>query len=177
MDVFEAIIRRHSVRSFAEREVSKDVLLKLLEAARLAPSARNSQPWHFVVVTDQDKKERIAESGRWGRFISKAPAVVVGCGDREKSPKWFAVDVSIALEHIVLKATEEGLGSCWIGSFDEKIVKEVLGIPERYSVVALIALGYPTEGLDLNLASLLHMRSRKKVEEIASLNEYGRSVL
>jgi nitroreductase len=101
----------------------------------------------------------------------------VGCGDREKSPKWFAVDVSIALEHIVLKATEEGLGSCWIGSFDEKIVKEVLGIPERYSIVALIALGYPTEGLDLNLASLLHMRSRKKVEEIASLNEYGRSVL
>ncbi|MEM3404099.1 MAG: nitroreductase family protein [Nitrososphaeria archaeon] len=177
MGVFEAIVRRRSVRSYTDREIPKDVLIKLLEAARLAPSARNSQPWHFVIVTDQEKKKRIAESGRWARFISNAPAIIVGCGDREKSSKWFTVDVSIALEHIVLKATEEGLGSCWIGSFDEEVVKDVLSIPDRYSVVALISLGYPAEGLDVNIASLLHGRSRKEVEEIASLNEYGKSVL
>ncbi len=167
MDVLEAIRRRTSVRRYLDREVPAEVIDRILEAARLAPSASNRQPWYFIVVTDKEKKKKIAESGRWAGFVVDAPAVIVGCGDRSASPKWYPVDVSIAMEHMALEATELGLGTCWIGSFDEDVVRGLLNIPNRYGVVALLSVGYPSE------ASAASVHYRKKIEEISGFNDYG----
>lgn len=177
MEVLEAIRMRHSVRSYLDKEIPKDLLIRILEAARLAPSAANIQPWYFVVVMDRKKKRRIAESGAFGRFVADAPVVIVGCGDRKASPRWHVVDVSIAMEHMVLEATELGLGTCWVGSFNENVVKEVLKLPERFSVIALLALGYPREGMDL-MARFVHLiHKRKKLQEIAGLDEYEKVLI
>jgi nitroreductase len=108
--------------------------------------------------------------------LAESPVVIVGCGDQKASPKWCVVDVSIALEHIVLAATSEGLGTCWVGSFNEGEVKEMLKIPENYRVVALLALGYPHEKLDLTRKLARLLRSRKELEQITSYEELGKPV-
>jgi len=173
MDVFEAVKIRRSIRAYRSTPVSKEKLEKILEAARLAPSANNIQPWHFIVVTDPEKRAKLAKTPFAG-FLKEAPVVVVGCGDQKASPKWFMVDVAIAIQNMVLTATSEGLGTCWVGSFNEDQVREMLKIPENYRVVALLALGYPREKIDLQ-GKILHLvRRRKKLERIVSFEEFGR---
>jgi len=173
MDVFEAVQKRRSIRAYESTPVPKAVLEKILEAARLAPSAGNVQPWHFIVVTDAGKRERLAES-ILVRFLKEAPVVIVGCGDQKASPKWFMVDVAIAMQNMVLTATSEGLGTCWIGIFNESKVKELLKIPEKFRVVALLALGYPREKFDIQ-GKILHLiRRRKPLEKMVSYEEFGR---
>jgi len=99
--------------------------------------------------------------------------VIVGCGDQRASPRWYAIDTCIAMENLVLAATGEGLGTCWIGFFDEKEIREMLKIPSHLKVVALLALGYSREKLDI-LAKVAHLiRPRKKLEKIAYLEEFG----
>lgn len=172
MDVFEAIQRRHSVRAYESKPIPEEKLVKILEAGRLAPSASNIQPWHFIVVRDEEKRRRLARA-RWAKFLAEAPVVIVGCGDRRASPKWFMVDVAIAMQNMVLTATSEGLGTCWVGSFNEVEVRELLKIPERYEVVALLAVGYPREKQDF-AGKILHLvRRRKRLEEIVSIEEFG----
>ncbi len=172
MEVLEAIRARRSVRSYTPEPVPDEVLLRLLEAARLAPSASNIQPWRFVVVRSREKRERIAGSGLFGRFVSRAPVVIVACG--EEGSRYHVHDTCIALEHIVLAATGEGLGTCWVVSFDEGKVRELLKIPEGFKVVALLSVGYPAGGRDV-LASILHLfRPRKELREIAFLEEFGK---
>lgn len=142
----------------------------MLEAARLAPSAMNHQPWRFIVVRSQEKRDRIARSGLFGRFMSQAPVIIVACGDT--GSKYHVHDTCIALEHIVLAATSEGLGTCWVVSFNERTVRELLRIPERFRVVAIVSVGYPAEESDL-LSSFLHFfRPKKRLEEIAYLEEF-----
>ena len=175
MDVFEAVKTRKSVRAYDSKPVPTETLTRILETAQLAPSASNIQPWHFVIVTDKEKREKLAR-GRFAGFLAESPVVIVGCGDQKASPKWCVVDVSIALEHIVLAATSEGLGTCWVGSFNEGEVKEVLKIPENYRVVALLALGYPHEKLDLTRKLARLLRSRKELEQITSYEEFGKPV-
>jgi len=136
-----------------------------LEAARWAPSAGNRQPWHFIVVLDRELKEKLVSVCRNQSFIRDAACIIVGLADLEVSPKWAIVDTTIALEHIVLVATELGYGTCWIGAFDESGVKRLLNIPEKYKVVALITIGKPAESPA--------PRQRKPLSEIASLNAYG----
>ncbi|MEM3502922.1 MAG: nitroreductase family protein, partial [Nitrososphaeria archaeon] len=174
LDVFEAIQRRRSVRKYLDKEVPMELILKVLEAGRLAPSAHNSQPWHYIIVTDPEKRKKIAESGRWAGFLKNAPVVIVGLGDPEASPNWYVVDVTISMQNMVLEATELGLGTCWVGSFDQDTVKGILNIPEKYKVVALLALGYPANGIELTAKILHAVRPRKKLEEIYSLNEFKR---
>lgn len=172
MDVFEAIQRRRSTRAYLPDPVPRDKLERILEAARLAPSAARIQPWHFVVVTGSQKRKELSR-GRFARFLSEAPIVIVGLGDKKASPKWHVVDTTIAMQNMVLAATGEGLGTCWIGSFDEQKVKELLHIPERFSVTALLAVGYPREKLDL-ITKLVHfIRRRKKLGRIVSLEQFG----
>ncbi|MFB0543155.1 MAG: nitroreductase family protein [Candidatus Bathyarchaeia archaeon] len=172
MEVFEAIKARHSVRSYTSDPVPDEVLMKLLEAARMAPSAGNFQPWRFIVVKSQEKRERIARGGMWARFASEAPIVIVAIGDTKS--KFYIHDTCIALEHLVLTATSEGLGTCWIGSFNEEDLKEMLKIPDKFKVVALVSIGYPAKSRTL-MSTFLHLfRPRKKLEEIAYLEEYGR---
>lgn len=171
MDVFEAIQNRRSVRAYAPKRVPKRKLNRILEAARLAPSASNVQPWHFIIVTGKEKRTVLSE-GRYAKFLADTPTVIVGCGDQEAAPKWYAVDVTIALEHMVLTATNEGLGTCWIGSFDENRVKELLKIPENYRVVAMLALGFPLASLDSQKKLSRPAIRRKEPEQIASYEEF-----
>jgi nitroreductase len=171
MDVFDAIKARRSVRKFEQRPIPEEVLSRILEAGRLAPSASNRQPWHFVVVKDLERKKRLSE-GRYAHFLTETPVVVAGCGDAEKSPRWYAVDVTIALQQMVLAATELGVGTCWIGSFDEEPVRNCLKVPENFRVVAMLAIGYPADKLDL-AALLTKSKSRAAIEEITSEEEFG----
>ena len=173
MDVFEAFMYRRSVRSYAQTPVPDEVLVKILDAARLAPSAGKKQPWHFILVKDEEKRIRIARGCRYGRFLSESPVVIVACGDKKASPRWYAVETAIALEHVVLAATALGLGTCWIGMFDEEDIHYVLGLPENFKIIALMALGYPRERIDLSAKILSVLRPRKKLQDIVSLEVYG----
>ncbi len=148
MDFYAVIEARHSVRRFTEDDIPTASLERILEAARRSPSANDRMPWRLVVVSDKQKREAIARSGIYGTFLRQSPVAVVGLGDPTVAPKWYAVDTTIALEHVVLAATAEGLGSCWIGSFEEATVRELVGAPAKLKVVAIIALGYERNGLD-----------------------------
>jgi len=161
MSLLEVIFKRRSIRRYKRQPIPDDVLKNILEAGRLAPSANNLQPWHFIVVTDQKLKEGLI-SGIWNRFIKDAPVVIVGCGD--KRSKWSTVDVAIALENMVIAAAAQGVGSCWIGDFDEGKVKRLLNIPNHLKVVAMITLGYPDEEPE--------MPSKKRLEEIVHYNGF-----
>jgi nitroreductase len=176
MDVFEAVQERRSIRAYQDKPVPRDKLEKILEAARLAPSARNIEPWHFVVITDSEKR-RVLSKGRFAKFLAEAPVVIVACGDKKASPDWYAIDVSLAVENMVLTATSEGLSTCCVGSFDEKDVNAAIKISENYEVLLLLAVGYGREKLDLS-GKLLHlMRSRKTLSEVASEETFGQHLV
>jgi len=173
LDIFEAIRKRKSVRSYAPTSIPEEALVKILDAARLAPSAGNAQPWHFIIVRDEDKRARIAKGCRYGKFLAESPVVIVACGDKKASPSWYAIDTAIALEHLVLAATALELGTCWVGSFNQEDIHEMLKLPEKLEVIALMAIGYPRKKFDL-LAKILHaVRPRKRLKNIASLEIYG----
>lgn len=148
MDFYETVYRRCSVRSYRPDPVPQEVVQRILEAARWAPSWTNKQCWHFIVVSERGQVQRLRKAGR----LYAAPMYIVACGDPSLSglkdgKPYYLVDVAIALEHLILAATAEGLGTCWIGFFSEERVKEVLGIPGHIRVVALTPLGYPSEDL------------------------------
>lgn len=172
MEVSEAIRLRRSVRAYDPRPVPEDALTEVLEAGRIAPSAMNYQPWHFIVVRDPDKRKALTD-GRYAKFLTQSPVVIVGLGDKKASPKWHVVDTTIALQQMVIAATSKGLGTCWIGSFYEDKVRAALEIPERYAVVAMIALGYPKDRVDMK-AVLARSRSRKDMDEIVSYDRLTR---
>ena len=172
MDVYEAIEIRRSVRAYETRQIPDDVLMRVLEAGRVAPSASNSQPWHFIVVKSPEKREVLSKR-MFTKFLVESPVVIVGCGERER--RFHLVDVSIAMQQMVLAATAEGLGTCWIGDFDEKVVRDLLKLPDKYTVVCLLAVGYEREKMDLT-AKLLRTRNRKNIEEIVSLEEFGKTL-
>jgi nitroreductase len=176
MDVFEAIQERHSIRAYRPTPVPDEKLGKILEAARMAPSAGNIQPWYFVVVKDREKREALAKGGRYARFLAESPVVIVGIGDQKASPNWYEVDVAIAMQNMILTATGEGLGTCWVASFSEDRVKSLLRIPDSFRVVALMALGYQREKLDVAAKVLHFVRRRKRLERIICLDEYGKDL-
>lgn len=167
MEVFEAVQKRRSVRQYSSTPVPERTLGRVLEAGRLAPSAKNVQPWHFVVVRDQEKRERLSK-GKYAKFLKGVPVVIVGCGNREESPDWYAVDTAIAMHQMLLTATGEGLGTCWVGSFDQEDVRDALGVPEKFKIVAMLALGYPKEDGFSGTR-----RPRKELEEVASEEQFG----
>lgn len=125
MDVLEAIKCRRSIRKFRPKPIPDEKLKTILEAGRLAPSAGNRQPWLFVVVKDHEKKKALAKVADNQTFIADAGVTVVALGDPEASPRWFGQDPMIAIEHMVLTATSFGYGTCWIGAFNEKEVKNL----------------------------------------------------
>ncbi len=175
MDVFETAQKRHSIRAYEPTSVPEEKLKRILEVARLAPSAGNVQPWHFIIVKNREKREKLAKGGRYARFLAESPTVIVGCGDQKASPNWYKVDVSIAMQSMVLTATGEGLGTCWIGSFNENQVRSLLKIPDNLRVVALMALGYPRQKQDIGSKILHFVRRKKKLKKIISLDEYGKN--
>ena len=145
MDVFEAIEKRASVRSYSDREVPRELLERLVDAGRRAPTGRNEQPWEFIVITDRRTREKIASITNFGKFIAQAPAcIAVYCRDT----KYYLEDGSAAVENILLAATGLGLGSCWVAGDKKPYVgdiSEILRVPEGYKLVALISVGYPAE--------------------------------
>ncbi len=150
MDVYEAIRTRKSVRSFQDRPVEREKLLRVLEAARLAPSAKNLQEWRFVVVTSPQKRRRLAREAAGQEFIGQAPVVIAACAETDGArmrcglPRHL-IDVAIAIDHLTLAAAAEGLGTCWIGAFDPQRVRQILEIPPEIVVVELLPLGYPQD--------------------------------
>ena len=142
MSLLDIIYKRRSIRQYRSKTVPEEVLKNILEAGRLAPSADNAQPWHFIVVTDAEIKRKLSK-GAWRRFIKDSAFTIAGCGERNR--KWSAVEVAIALQNMVLAAEAQGLGSCWVGAFEEEEVKRLLNIPETLKVIALISFGYPAE--------------------------------
>jgi nitroreductase len=150
MEFYEVIRTRHSVRRFSDRPVEAEVLQRVLEAARLAPSARNAQEWRFVVVRDPLRRAALKEAAQGQSFVGEAPVVIAACAEHEGRRMLcgqlaYSIDVAIAVDHLTLAACAEGLGTCWIGRFDEPRAKAALAIPpdEHVSIVALLPLGYP----------------------------------
>jgi nitroreductase len=152
MDVIKAIKKRRSVRNYLDRPVEEEKLIAVLEAGRHAPSAGNRQEWRFVIVKDQQDRKKIAEAANEQGFVGEAPVVIVACAETDGhvmscGQPSYPIDVAIALDHISLAAVKYGLGTCWIGAFNEEKVKEILGIPEEVRVVELMPLGYPATNL------------------------------
>jgi nitroreductase len=176
MDVFEAIQERRSIRSYLDTPVPRILMEKILEAGRLAPSAKNCEPWHFIAVTDVAKRKALS-GGTWAKFLTQSPLVIVACGDKKASPGWYAIDVALAVENMILTAVSLGLGTCCVGSFNEKDIKAALKIPEKFEVLVMLAVGYPCGKLDLSSKLLNIVRTRKALSEVASEEEYGKRLV
>ena len=170
MDLYEAIRQRRSVRRYENRPIEEAKLLRVLEAARLAPSARNVQEWHFVVVRDAATRQRLCEAAKGQAFVAEAPVVIAACGTGMDyvmtcGQAAYTVDLSIAVTHLTLAAAAEGLGTCWLGAFFEDKAREILGIPDTARVVALLTMGYPAEQPVA--------RPRKALEEIVAWEKWA----
>jgi nitroreductase len=166
MNFYSLVNARHSIRAYKEEPVAEEVIRRILQAARLAPSAANKQPWHFFVVMAEETRRRLFPDERQA-WAAEAPVVLVACSCPDKA--WVRgadgknhadIDAAIAMEHIVLAATEEELGTCWICAFDPKVVREALGLAEEMEPVAMTPLGYP--------AAEPLPRKRKRLDEIVT---------
>lgn len=163
MDWNLLVEKRRSIRKYKETPLSDGQILKILEAARIAPSAMHKQPWHFVVVQDSEMKIKVAGRQSWA---AKAPVIIVALGDPEVSPNWWQNDVGIAFEHIILAAADQGLGTCWMGStYRDAEIKALLDIPEKMKVVAITPVGIPDE--------VSGLKERKSLNDISSWEKFG----
>ena len=177
MDFSELILKRQSDRKYAPKPVAREHILKCLEAARMAPSACNSQPWKFVVVEDPSLLKEMSDAAiglGMNKFTASVPVIVAvvqenmnleaKAGALVKNKDYSMMDLGFAIDHFCLQAAELGLGTCIMGWFDEKRVKKVLGVPRSRRVQLLISLGYPD--------APVRNKVRKPVEEISSWNKY-----
>ena len=150
MAVYEAMKTRKSVRSFKRKDVPDDVLERLLEAARQAPSANNFQEWRFVAVRNPETRKTLAAAACKQPFVAEAPVVLACCAETNNHAMTcgqlcYPINVAIAVDHITLCAASEALGTCWIGAFYEDEVRRILSIPPEIRVVALLPIGYPRD--------------------------------
>ena len=181
MALLDLLKHRKSVREFLDRPVERDKIMMCLEAARLAPSECNSQPWRFIVVDDRQLKDRLCDAAFGGiysmnSFCKTAPVMVVVISEKSKfiarigemfrGTKYYLIDIGITCEHFVLQAEDLGLGTCWIRWFNERGVKSTLGIPQRKKIDILIALGY------YDREKLGPEHDREPMDKIASFNSY-----
>jgi nitroreductase len=171
MNLFEAIAKRRSVRSFADKPVERAKLESIFNAVRMAPSARNAQEWRFVLMTDPATRLRVAEAGGQP-FLRECPVIVAACALTDRrimmcGEPAYLVDLSIAVDHLMLAAEAMGLGTCYVGMFDADVVRRELAIPEQVPISALVALGYPKDD-DLPLP-----KHRLSMDEIVMENRWG----
>ena len=163
MEFDELIIKRQSIRKFKPDPVSKEMIMEILEAARIAPSGGNRQPWQFIVVQNKEMIKKLAGRQEWA---ATAPVMILGLVDKGVQASYYYNDMGIAFEHIILKATDLGLGTCWMGMMrrsDE--ARALLDIPKELEVIIQTPIGYPDE--------TPNRRGRKKMEEIVSWEKYG----
>ena len=171
MNIDRLFLERKSIRSFSKKEIDNEIILKLLNAARIAPSAVNYQPWRFFVCSSIEIKDKIIESYP-RKWFESAPLYIVACADKSESWKRAAdnkdhgnIDVAIALTHLMLKATELGLGTCWVCNFDAKILIDALNLDKVLEPVAIIPIGYPSENVS---EETKHQKNRKSVDEFTT---------
>lgn len=150
MDVFETISKRRSIRKYKDTSVEEDKLHKILEAARIAPSAANRQEWKFLVIKNNETRQKLVNAANGQKFVGEAPVTIVACSTESErvmpcGQPAYSVDLSIAVSFMILEATELGLGTCWLGAFKEDEVKKILDIPEEIRVPAMFTLGYADE--------------------------------
>jgi nitroreductase len=143
MEVSEAIQRRRSIRKYQKKSIPSDVLDDLLESMRLAPSSNNTQRWSVIVVTDEALRKKLVPASGNQRFVGECSAYLVGV--TEPGAYYSTVDMTIALDHLTLRAVELGLGTCWIGDFEPDEIKKILGIPKEREVPICMTLGYPSQ--------------------------------
>lgn len=167
----DTIKTRRSVRKFKETPVPEGLMKEVLNAARLAPSADNTQPWRVIVVMDEQLKSRLSAAAQGQKFIAQAPIVLVVCGIPDEAfptiggyMNAHVIDVAIAMDHLSLAAHALGLGTCWIGMFKEDRVRDMLGIPEDVRVVAMMPIGYPDESPERT--------PRKNLDELVMYDKY-----
>jgi len=169
MEVYEAMEKRYSVRDYTDQPVEKEKLERVLNAARIAPSAGNRQDWKFVVVTDTELRKEMAAAADQ-KLLAKAPVVIAGVAtnpERQMRCKVLSgtVDLAIAIDHIALAATAEGLGTCWIGSFDQDACCNLMEIPAGAKIIELLVLGYP--------ADAPKEKSRKTMDEVICYERFS----
>ncbi len=176
MDFFDVIRDRRSIRKYQEQPVEQEKLTAVLEAARLAPSWKNQQCWRFLVLRNAQLRETLLDCfheenpGRKG--LGQAPVVIVVCADPQESgveegKEYYLADAAMAFEHLCLAAKALGLGTCWMGWFDEERLKATLGIPAQLRVVGVTPLGYPDQDPK--------PRPRRELSEIAFFDQWGNS--
>ena len=178
MTFLDLVKKRRSVRKYADRPVPREIISKCIEAARLAPSACNSQPWYFIVVDDEELKRKLVRGAFSGiysmnSFAGTAKAFVVTVRDKSgyfarlagafRGVEYNLIDIGIACEHFILQAEEDGVGTCWLGWFNEKAVKKVLGIPKNKKADIIISMGYSDDPEPRD-------KVRRPVEEICRFN-------
>ncbi|MDD3050654.1 MAG: nitroreductase family protein [Candidatus Cloacimonetes bacterium] len=184
MDFFDIVSSRKSIRSFSDKSIPPEILEKILEAGRLAPSCQNRQCWRFIVVDDKEKiKSLTFNSGLIGTvnfFLKEAPLAIVACADikancRLNEQNYYLVDTAISFQQMMLTAWSFGIGSCWLAAFNENKVKSNLKIPDRFRVVALSPFGYPKEKEGLYskaVSTFAGSKNRKRKEDIIHFNEW-----
>ncbi len=170
----ELVKKRRSVRKYLNKKIPREIIDQCLEAARLAPSACNVQPWSFIVIDNPELKNKIADQAFSGlyslnSFVKQAPVLIVvitdkvsfktGLGKLFRKVQYSLIDIGIACDHLTLQAEELGVGSCWLGWFNEKVVKKILNLPKSDSVDILISLGYPEK-------DYIKEKKRKSLDEI-----------
>ncbi|MDR0850340.1 MAG: nitroreductase family protein [Christensenellaceae bacterium] len=166
MEVIEAIKQRKSERKYLSKKITKEVLNDIIDCARLAPSACNTQPWRFIVVTDKAIKNKIAEFSSWGKFLSHCSAAVLVFG---KTYQFVVEDCSAATQNILLAATGHGIGSCWIAGYRcpySADIAEIFSVPKEYELMSIISLGYADTYLERSRAP------KKSLEEVLSFNKF-----
>ena len=150
MELKEVIKKRRSVRAYEDIPDPEEKLLNVMEAARLAPSGGNSQPWKFIVVRDSKRRQQLAHAAAEQTFVAEAPVVIAAVATMPKRLQQcgvpaYAVDLAIAVDHMTLAAVDEGLGTCWIGAFSQEETRNILIVPAKYRIVALLPLGFPKQ--------------------------------
>lgn len=173
MDFYDVIRTRRSIRSYKPDPMPEEVLNRVLEAVRIAPSGSNRQPWRFIIVRDEELKKRMVAACGNQNFIAEAPVIIVACGHNIHYNRGgymedmsMLVDVTIAFTHLILAARAEGLGTCWIGAFNNEEVRKLLNTPRDVNVVAITPLGYPKS------AEFAETNRRKNLTEIVSINKF-----
>ncbi len=169
MDVFSAIAGRRSIRSYQNTEVEEEKVSRIIEAGRLAPTASNRQEWKFIIIRNKETRLELAKAAYGQTFIVEAPVVIVACATESKAilpcgQNAYTVDLSIAVSYMILEAFELGLGTCWLGAFQEEGVKAALSIPDHVRVVAMFPVGYPNKNPE--------MRPRKSMDQIVCFEKY-----
>jgi len=174
MDVLEAVKGRRSIRAFKSQAIPSEIVEKLVDAARFAPSAGNIQPWEFIIVRKPEIKRRLAKAALNQTFIEEAPVVIVVCANEIRSIQGYGIrgktlyniqDTAAAIQNILLVAYSIGLGTCWIGAFREEEAREILKIPQGIRPIAIVPVGYPDEAP--------RPRSKRPIRQIVHYETFG----